>query len=104
MPAQLDTLKVVVNIVLTLVTVGWAALCSLPRLYRTHQAAVDQGVEKAKVVTCETKLKTMEKVVELKGKVVELAEAKLLMCEKAGQVKGKVMELAGVSCKKYDKL
>ena len=60
--------------VLTLVTVAWAALCSLPRLYRTHQAAVDQGLEKAKVVASEIKVKAMEKIDQVKTKVMELVE------------------------------
>jgi hypothetical protein len=60
--------------VLTLVTVAWAALCSLPRLYRTHQAAVDQGLEKAKVVASEIKVKAMAKIDQVKTKVMELVE------------------------------
>ena len=99
---QLDTLKVavtLVKVVLTLVTVAWAALCSLPSIYRTHQAEVNQGVEKAKVVTCKTKLKAMEKVVEIKSKaeaMVLKCEAKLLVLEKAGQAK----DLAKVTMEK----
>jgi len=60
--------------VLTLVTVAWAALCSLPRLYTTHQAKVDQGVEKAKVVAAEMKLQAIEKIDQVKTKVMELVE------------------------------
>ena len=84
-PSQLDSLKFSLSLylvsfigawfnVLTLVTVAWAALCSLPRLYRTHQATVDQGVEKAKVIASDTKLKAMEKVEEVKNTVIELVE------------------------------
>ena len=84
-PLQLESLKFSLALylvsfigalfnVLTLVTVAWAALCSLPRLYRTHQAKVDQGVEKAKVVAAEMKLQAIEKMDQVKSKVMELVE------------------------------
>ena len=91
------------TLVVVVVKVAWAALCSLPRLYRTNQVAVDQGIEKAKVITCKTKLKAMEKVVEIKDKVDTLllsCEAKLLVQEKAGEVKDKVIKLAGEAVSK----
>ena len=84
-PLQLESLKFSLALylvsfigalfnVLTLVTVAWAALCSLPRLYTTHQAKVDQGVEKAKVVAAEMKLQAIEKIDQVKIKVMELVE------------------------------